>query len=93
MNVETSKKIRRLVYHTKTTQKKSCSSTNKKHTKHQHTSNLLRGFAEFVHHEGAEHGGLEQRAQGGSHAAQHQQTLVVVLVEPSGVQHIGQVGR
>jgi hypothetical protein len=51
------------------------------------------GFAELVDHHGAEHGGLEQRAQGGSHAAEDEQALVVVLVEPSGVQHFGQIGR
>lgn len=54
---------------------------------------LLGRLSELVDHEGAEQRGLEERAQRGRHAAQHQQTLVVVVIEPSRVQHLRQVRR
>jgi hypothetical protein len=49
-------------------------------------AHVLGRLSQLVDHQRAQHGGLEQRSEGRGHAAQHQQTLVVVVVEPSGVQ-------
>ena len=43
-------------------------------------------------HQSAEQRCLEERTQRRGHAAQHQQGLVVVVIKPSRVEHLGQVG-